>query len=220
MPDLTITCDHVRAALALPDFDARTAWAHMELQPRPPRTAPLNPEDYRRAAVLIPLYPDPTTGALTLLLIRRTPDPGVHSGQVGFPGGAWEPGDLDDAATALREACEEVGLCSAVSVIGCLTPLYIPPSRYRVTPVIGCLAARPTWTPNPLEVAALLELSLPDLLDDSRKQAEDWPLFGRTYRVPFYIVGGHKVWGATALMLSELEMRLRAVLRDALRAAG
>ncbi len=208
-----ITLQHVREALALPDFDAPAAWRRMTLEPNIRRTTPPPGEAVRQAGVLVLLYP--AQGALTLLLIRRTPDPGVHSGQVGFPGGAQEAEDADCTATALREACEEVGVCGPVAVLGHLTPLYIPPSRYLVTPTVGAVPARPAFRPNAQEVAALLELPLPELLDDRRKRAEDWELGGAVFRVPFYDVGGHAVWGATALMLSELEARLRAVLARA-----
>ncbi len=210
MPPPAITLNHVRAALALAAFDPIAAWRRMALEPHLRRLAPPPGVTARQAGVLVLVYP--VNGALTTLLIRRTPDPGVHSGQVGFPGGAHEPSDADYTATALREACEEIGLCQPVTILGRLTPLYIPPSRFMVTPTVVSLEARAAFRPNPDEVAALLELPLADLLDEGRKWAEDWELGGRTFRVPFYDVDGHKVWGATALLLSELEMRLRAVL--------
>ena len=206
----TITLDHVRAALALPDFDVLAAWERMAPRPHLRRTTPPAGETPRQAAVLVLVYP--VDGALTTLLIRRTPDPGVHSGQVGFPGGAIEPGDADPMATARREAGEEIGLWGPVTTLGQLTPLYIPPSRFLVTPTVGGLPARPAFHPNPAEVAELLELPLAGLLDDGRRREEDRELAGATVRVPFYDVAGHQVWGATALMLSEVEMRLRAVL--------
>ena len=137
-----------------------------------------------------------------------------HSGQIAFPGGSWEEGDVDFTATALREACEEIGVCQDVKILGHLTPLYVPPSNFLVYPAVGALPQRPVWKPDPDEVAEVLEFSLPDLLDDSRKREEDWLLRGHPFRVPFYDVAGHSVWGATALMLSELEGRLRTVLKD------
>lgn len=212
MMPVRLTLAHLRAALALPDFDAAAAWQRMSLEPRLRRTGLPPGESARQAGVLVLVYP--VDGVLTTLLIRRTPDPGVHSGQIGFPGGAHEPQDGDYTATALREACEEVGLCQPVTVLGQLTPLYIPPSRYMVNPTVGSLPARAAFRPNPEEVAALLELPLSGLFDESRKRAEDWQLGGGTFHVPFYDVDGHKVWGATALLLSELEMRLRTVLSE------
>lgn len=206
----TITLNDIRAALALPDFDSHRAWEAMRLRPHLKRTGPLDGEKPRHAAVLVLIYP--VDGVLTTLLMRRTPDPGVHSGQIGFPGGSWEPGDPDYTATALREACEEVGLCEPVTVLGHLTPVYIPPSRFLVMPTVATIPIHPVWKPNPDEVAELLELPLPHLLDANNKREKDWELGGMVFRVPYYDVDGQVVWGATALMLSELEGRLRAVL--------
>ncbi|MBN1963807.1 MAG: CoA pyrophosphatase [Anaerolineae bacterium] len=211
MISISPTIQNVRAALALPDFDVEGAWRRMFTRPGLPRTLPPDLSKVRQAGVLALLYPA-LAGGLVLALIRRTPDPGVHSGQIGFPGGAHEPGDSDATITALREACEEVGVCGPVCILGQLTPVYIPPSGFLVTPTVGWVPARPVFAPSPDEVAELIELPLPSLLDDSRKREEDWVLAGYDVRVPFYDVSGHKVWGATALMLSELEMRLRAVL--------
>lgn len=206
-----ITLPALEAALRLPDFDVQAAWRLMHLIPDVPRDAPPPGVAARRAAVLAPVYP--AGGGLTTVLIRRTPDPGVHSGQIGFPGGALEPGDGSPAAGALREAYEEIGLRRAdVRVLGSLAAVYIPPSGFVVTPVIGALGARPAFHPNPAEVAGLLELPLADLLDDTRKREQEMTLAGVRYRVPYYDVGGEVVWGATALMLAELEGRLRAVL--------
>ncbi len=207
----TLTLEHVRAALALPDFDVDAAWRPMHLRPNPRPRFPPPDAQTREAGVLVLVYPG--EAGLTTLLIQRAPDPGVHSGQVAFPGGGREPEDSDPVATALREAHEEIGLCRAdVTVLGHLTQLYIPPSGYLVWPVVGALAARPALRPNPLEVAGLLELPLAALLDEGTKHERDWELGGMTFRVPYYDVQGQVVWGATALMLSEFEARLRATL--------
>ncbi len=207
---LCLTLEHVRAALALPDFDVDAAWRPMHLRPNPRPRFPPPDARTREAGVLVAVYP--TGAGLTTLLIQRAPDPGVHSGQVAFPGGGREPEDSDPVATALREASEEVGLCRAdVTVLGRLTQLYIPPSGYLVWPVVGALDARPVWRPDPREVAGLLELPLAALLDDGIKHERDWELGGMSFRVPYYDVQGQVVWGATALMLSEFEARLRAV---------
>ena len=80
----TITLGHVRAALNLPDFDAQAAWQRMSMRPPLSRAVPSDSNAYRRAGVLVLLYPVENT--LTLLLMRRTPDPGVHSGQLAGEG--------------------------------------------------------------------------------------------------------------------------------------
>lgn len=209
LPDITL--DHLQTAIDLTDFDVRRAWQRMVMEPNLRRVAPPPGETPRQAGVLVMVYPH--NGRLTTLLMRRTPSPGVHSGQISFPGGKHEPHDPDHTATALREACEEVGVCEkSVTLLGRLTEVYIPPSRFMVWPTVGLLDERPVFKPNPDEVAELLELPLSSLLDESRKHIKDMHLGGMTFRVPYYDVQGHVVWGATALMLSEMEARLRTVV--------
>jgi 8-oxo-dGTP pyrophosphatase MutT (NUDIX family) len=158
--------------------------------------------DCRRAGVLVLFYP--RDAELSLVLTRRTDQVDSHRGQISFPGGSTDPGE-DAAATALREAHEELGVDPAcVEVLGELSPLYIPPSGFCVYPVVGYTAERPEFVPNPIEVAEVLEVSLAHLLDPATRGEEVWPIRGADVRVPFYRVGHHKVWGATAMMLCEL----------------
>jgi len=96
-------------------------------------------------------------------------------------------------------------------VLGRLTSLYIPPSDFEVHPVVGFVPARPAWQPDPREVDEVLECPVAWLLEDSRKVTEEWTFEGVGVRVPWYDVQGHKVWGATAMILSEFEMRLKTV---------
>ena len=113
----------------------------------------------RPAAVLVLLYPD-DEGVARVLLTERADRGGHHSGEVSFPGGREEPGDADAAATALREAAEEVGLDAAaagVRVLGSLPVHWIPVSNFMVTPVIAVADRRPALTAQPTEVAAILE---------------------------------------------------------------
>lgn len=218
-----LTLDHLHAALTLPDFPTQDAWAQMRLDPPSPRAKPPADDSFRRAGVLVLVYPVDDT--LTTVLMRRTPDPGVHSGQISFPGGSAEPFDASIEVTALREACEEVGVCETtltvkgqLTVIGQLSPVYIQPSNFMVWPVVATLDRQPRFIPNPEEVAALFELPLTDLLDEACKKTtqmmlgDSGRLASRPYTVPYYDVEGQVVWGATALMLSELEARLRVVV--------
>lgn len=163
-------------------------------QPRP---------DARRGGVLALFYPH--NNQLHLPLILRPTYTGVHSGQMGFPGGGFDPLDADLTATALREAYEEVGVHpSEVTVLGHLTPLYVFASNYLVLPTVGWAEYRPSFRPDPYEVAKLVETPLLDLLNPDNRRVETWDLRGRTAQVPIFAVQGQTIWGATAMMLSEL----------------
>jgi 8-oxo-dGTP pyrophosphatase MutT (NUDIX family) len=159
--------------------------------------------DARRGGVLASFYPQ--GNQLYIPLILRPTYTGVHSGQVGFPGGGFDPIDADLTATALREAYEEVGVHpSEVRVLGHLTPLYVYASNYLVQPTVAWIDYRPDFRLDPYEVAQLIEVPLLDLLSPSNRRVETWDLRGRTGEVPFFAIQGHTIWGATAMMLSEL----------------
>ena len=163
-------------------------------------------EHYREAGVLLLLYPHRTSShsELHLALTRRREYPGVHSGQVSFPGGRRENGETLEI-TALRETYEEVGvLPENLQVIGQLSPLYTPPSNFCIYPFIGFSSTRPAFSLEPKEVAELIETPLSLLLNPATCKQEIWsfPNYGER-RVSFFDVFGHKVWGATAMMLSE-----------------
>jgi 8-oxo-dGTP pyrophosphatase MutT (NUDIX family) len=171
--------------------------------PRPGTERILDPTlNCRRAGVLVLLYP--CGGDLSLVLTRRTDEVDTHRGQISFPGGSMDPGE-DPIAAALREAREELAVDTAsVEVLGELSPLYIPPSGFCIYPVVAHAAERPGFVPNAGEVAEVLEVSLAHLLDLGTRGEEIWPIRGEDVRVPFYRVGHHKVWGATAMVLCEL----------------
>lgn len=207
MSDLNL--EYVRAALALVGFDVEAAQRRMAPRPRPMRRAPQRTGQPRQASVLVLLYP--AANGLAFVLTRRSENEhDVHSGQVSLPGGAREGNEAHEQ-TALRETREELGVIEPVEIIGNLASLYIPPSDFEVHPVVGYMNVRPVWRPDAVEVSEILECPLAWLLDDGRKVVEDWHLDGYDLRVPWYNVHGHKVWGATAIILSELEQRLRYV---------
>jgi hypothetical protein len=96
-------------------------------------------------------------------------------------------------------------------VIGKLTPLYIFPSDYLVHPFVAWAPARPDFRPNPAEVAEVLEMPLSALLDEASKAVERWTVRDVEMDVPLYSLNGWAIWGATAIMLSEFEQRLKHV---------
>lgn len=204
-----ITVDHVRSALDLDDFDSAAAQQRMAPAPRgwQKRDYPPNP-----AAVMILIYPGPDGILHTVLTLRSAALRG-HSGQVSFPGGRQDPGDENLTATARREACEEIGVCGRrLSILGHLPPFYIPASHHDVYPTIAYFDGAPAFVANPQEVSEIFSIALEDLLRSRYKFVERRRIRGVDVRVPYYEARGHKVWGATAMLLSELEGRLRLVL--------
>lgn len=158
----------------------------------------------RKASVLIPVFS--YNHELHTLLITRNVYPGVHSGQVAFAGGKREAGDQSNEATALREAREEVGINPAdVEVIGCLTDLYIPPSHFIVTPVVGYLRQVPRLTLDASEVAEATFVSLRHLFSTETKQTQVIDTQAGPLETPAYCLDGLLIWGATAMIISELE---------------
>ncbi|MBO0951015.1 NUDIX hydrolase [Fibrella forsythiae] len=160
-------------------------------------------ERTRRSAVLILFYP--YQSQIFLPLILRPQYDGVHAGQMAFPGGREERTDRDLTQTALREAQEEIGIkVQDVTVLGQLTELFIPPSNFYVQPIVGMLNSRPDFYPDPREVDAVIEVNLATLLDETIVGDSQIEVRGVMVDAPFYQIEGHRVWGATAMMIAEL----------------
>ena len=180
--------------------------AQVRMAPRPWQGAELNDEpqaDARRGGVLVLFYP--RADRIYLPLILRPTYIGVHSGQVGFPGGGFDDMDADLTATALREAYEEIGVHpSEVRVLGHLTPLYVFASNYVVQPTVAWIDYRPDFHTDAYEVAQLIEAPLLAILDPATRREETWTLRERQVTVPSFSLENQTVWGATAMMLSEL----------------
>lgn len=207
---MELTTAVIRQALVLPNFDPQSAHYHMLPVDRRDRTRPRDlPGQPRVGGVLLLLYCH--RQALHLVLTRRRDDLTSHAGQISFPGGRREPGETAVAA-ALRETEEEIGVpATAVTILGHLTTIYIPPSDYEVHPFVGWVngGERPIFVPEVREVAEILEVPLAHLLDPHTREIGPIPVRGATYTVPYYNVNGHKVWGATAILLSEFLARVR-----------
>jgi len=166
------------------------------------------PQDARPSAVLCLLFP--VDADLHVLLMKRTPDKSAHSGQVSFPGGSQDPSDVDLKSTALRETYEEIGISpSNIDVLGALTPLYIPVSKFHVFPYLGFINEINAYNISHSEVAHVIELSLNNLFHPDRKTMVDvvspaMPQVIRNVKA-YKLEDGTIIWGATAMMLSELE---------------
>lgn len=167
----------------------------------------------RRAAVLVLFYPS-EIGQTKLILILRKTYKGVHSNQVGFPGGKYEPEDANYQETALREAEEEVGVPrETVSVLKELTEIYIPPSNFFVQPYFGVTQTTPQFIAQEDEVEALIEVDLDHFMDNSILITKTLSTsYANKIEVPAYLLNGHVVWGATAMMLSEVREMLRQLI--------
>lgn len=157
-----------------------------------------------KSSVLISLYPA-EENLNTVFILRQTYD-GVHSGQVSFPGGRMEPDDNSLIHTALREAQEEVNIdAGKVKIIGTLSELFIPPSNFIVLPVIGFLNERPDLKPEISEVAAIIETDISFLFDDNFIKQKTIDINGYKIEAPYFDVQDKVIWGATAMILSELK---------------
>lgn len=157
----------------------------------------------RKSAVLILFYPRQNEIYFPLIL-RPTYD-GAHSGQMAFPGGRYELSDEDLIRTALREAQEEIGLrLTDVKVLGPLTELFIPVSNFYVLPVIATIPYRPEFYPDAREVDEIFEIKLEEISNPDIVGSEYLQIRGEQVFAPHYNVRGYKIWGATAMMISEL----------------
>lgn len=205
------TIQDIKQAMILVDFDPAAAQGKMTPAFRESHRMPGKPGKARLGGVLLLLYS--FDGELHLVLTRRRDDLNSHAGQMSFPGGQREAQE-SLLMTALRETEEEIGVSAGLlEVIGELTPLYIPPSDFEVYPFVAWYSngSRPVFSPNPGEVAEIVEVPLRHLLDPATRLEQPWDFRGQSLTMPYYAVAEHKVWGATAMIISELVERLYAL---------
>ena len=191
--------------------------AHRIMAPQERVLADLEEEDYsllnpKRAAVMMLFYPKKEQ--THLVLIVRNSYPGVHSSQIAFPGGKVELDDESLAQTALRETHEEIGIHPGnISIIKAFTEIYIPPSNFLVAPFMGVCKSELQFTEQIEEVAGIIELPLVDFLNDEHIVLKRMSTsYATDIEVPTFKIKEHHVWGATAMMMSELKEVLKRVL--------
>lgn len=186
----------------LPGQEAQYKMAHLAR-----RNAVPPPPNARQAAVLALFFPKNTDWHIVFIERDNSNPNDRHGGQISFPGGKYEEGDESLQYTAIREAHEEVGVHpEKVEIIGELTDLYIPVSNFKVNPFVGFVDYTPTFRPQVEEVSNVLEVPFKLLRDYSIQKTTDLRIANNiTLRgVPYFDLFGKVLWGATAMMLSEL----------------
>jgi 8-oxo-dGTP pyrophosphatase MutT (NUDIX family) len=199
--------------LELPGVEAQHKLAPLLRIEELEKLSPATTKDSNKAGVLAVFYPNESNLTHLVLILRKTYR-GVHSNQVGFPGGREEVYDKNLKHTALRETEEEVGIPrNEIKVVKKLTRLYIPPSDFWVHPYVGFLENTPKLVPQESEVEQILEVDIDHFLDEKNliKQRLSTS-YARDIEVPAFSLNGHVVWGATAMMLSEMKELLKQVL--------
>ncbi len=206
----------LKSISTITDVDLLSSEAHLKMAPlervKLLESGFLPNDDSRKAAVMMLFYPKNTI--TNLVLIIRNSYPGVHSSQIAFPGGKVEDSDLNLEETALRETYEEIGISpDKISVIRSFSSIYIPPSNFIVYPFLGVASNELIFKLQEEEVAGIIELPLNLLLDDSIITTKTLETsYSKSIDVPVFQINEHSVWGATAMMLSELKEALKMVL--------
>ena len=190
--------------------------AHAKMIP-PERIELLDNQDFsqitpKKAAILMLLYPKKSITHLALIV--RNSYPGIHASQIAFPGGKAEEFDLSLSQTALRETEEEIGIAAKkITVIRAFTEVYIPPSNFLVSPFLGFADEELSFILCPDEVEQVIELPLYQFLDEKNVVTVCMSTsYASNIQVPAFQINEHLVWGATAMMMSELKEILKKVL--------
>lgn len=190
----------------LPGREAQIKMAPKPIDERRFKENPIRPP--RLGGVMVLLYPDEQ--GIHIPLMKRPEYDGAHSGQVSFPGGKLENVDTDLIDTALRETHEEIGVPKEqIEVIGNLSELFIIASNFKVLPTVGVIREKPNFIPDPIEVADVLPMAINVLNDYSIRSVKEMRFPPYTIFSPYFDVRGEVVWGATAMMLSELAELVR-----------
>jgi 8-oxo-dGTP pyrophosphatase MutT (NUDIX family) len=161
-----------------------------------------------KAAVLLPLI---LRDRPSLLFTRRTESLARHSGQVSFPGGRSEAGDLSPVETALRETFEETGIAASHVTMAGYLERYLTGTGFDIQPVVGLLAEGFSLAPDPREVAEIFEVPLAFLCDPANLRRESREIGGRHRSFYAFTYMSHEIWGATAAIVVSLVQRLNGI---------
>lgn len=178
--------------------------SHVKMIP-PGRELTIKKEDeslVRYSSVLFLLFP--IDGEIFTCLTKRNPAMKTHPGQISFPGGKIEKGE-SPKATALREAEEEVGIIPAdVRILGRLSELYIPVSKFSISPFVGWTDQKPSFSLNKNEAEKLILFPVQEFLRKPKLDSIELETVTGPLVVPYYPYDGEIIWGATAMILTEL----------------
>lgn len=168
-----------------------------------------NPSD---AAVLVLCYPN-DQGKTQLLLMLRASYDGTHSAQISFPGGKQDQEDQSLFQTAIRETEEEMGIDREdIVLIRPVTKTYIPPSNFWVHPFLSYIDYQPKLVPNQ-EVESVVEVDLETILSDNSLTKKTLSTsYMDKIDVPCFKLNGYIVWGATAMVLSEIKDLFKSII--------
>jgi 8-oxo-dGTP pyrophosphatase MutT (NUDIX family) len=200
-----ITIQDIRSALLeeLPDPEA-----HAVMSPRGRQLEVPKNQKPQHSAVLIPLFHH--SNKINTCLTRRNHLLKKHPGQISFPGGRYEAHDINTQNTALRETHEEIGIKPEnVEIIGQLSDLYIPVSNFIITPYVGLIKKELNFRIDRNEVTEIIQIPLSDLFHHETHSLQPVEITEKKVNVPCYFINGNIIWGATSMILAELEAILK-----------
>lgn len=152
----------------------------------------------------------PYGNELAIPFIKRSNSGKYHGGQIAFPGGKMEKEDSNALQTALRECHEEIGVPEEkVSILGVLSDIYIPLSNFNITPIVGTTLQFPEFTISADEVEKIIVVKLSDLFNDTNKTTHSFTRHEHEIVAPGYKIGENFIWGATAMIIAELEQLMK-----------
>jgi len=199
------------------NFEVLGEEAHLQMAPNFRKTeleqVNIEAKKPKEAGVMVLFYPNSEEETCLTLILRKTYK-GVHSAQIGFPGGRREKKDKDLQETALRETHEEVGVHpKEIKVLKELTKIYIPPSNFWVQPFFGIAEKTPNFKKQESEVEEILEVKLSDFLNNDNLVEETLSTsYAKNVSVPAFYLNQQIVWGATGMMLNEVKALLNEML--------
>ena len=170
---------------------------------------PFSKNNSTAAAVLILLYIE--DNEIHFFLTKRSNELEHHKGQISLPGGTQEENE-ELTHTALRETQEEIGINkTSISIIGSMTPLFVPVTGFMIHPFIGYSSNKLEPTPDPSEVEAIFSVNISDLLNETNQTIEKRNIRGYDIEVPYFKLNNYEVWGATSMILSEFRDLIKSI---------